>query len=219
MNELSRMKKLNNEFRKIEVNRTSDRVNEIQSFDQMLKEDKRKRQDMYKQMLSSQIQYNKGLKAYGNMTEIEKSMNKNNLQTYSSFGSSPSKKEAVKSSLNAPFEGARRSQDAYGYGRYLQKVPTAGPIEKYNKPAGQLNRDANSFSQDNRSFTGNMPGVQKPNNYRDLSAAPHSRRHQHSSRGNPSERSLRNAGVISMNQEQRPAGSPSAVYQYRQNIL
>lgn len=72
INEHYNQKRLDNEFHRLEVANTSARVNEINTFDQMVKDDKKKRQNMYREMLSSQIQYNKGLKAMGNMTYVEK---------------------------------------------------------------------------------------------------------------------------------------------------
>ena len=72
INEHYNQKRLDNEFHRLEVANTSARVNEINTFDRMVKDDKKKRQNMYREMLSSQIQYNKGLKAMGNMTYVEK---------------------------------------------------------------------------------------------------------------------------------------------------
>jgi len=221
MNEQHKMKKLNGEFKNIEVQRTSERVSEVNTFDNMLREDKKKRQDMYREMLSSQIQYNKGLKAMGNMTQVEKKLNKQDLKAYKNFGVIPNQK-TNKPKKKISYEEEQRRLDAYGYGRYMRKVPTVGPIENYNANMSTMNQRSNSFAPMNRSFTRNSNGDglgQHSTVQRDISAAPQSRRHQHSSRGNPSQRSLRNAGVISMAKEGRPAGSPSNVYQYRNPVL
>eukprot|EP00343_Euplotes_focardii_P002054 CAMPEP_0205803252 /NCGR_PEP_ID=MMETSP0205-20121125/5853_1 /ASSEMBLY_ACC=CAM_ASM_000278 /TAXON_ID=36767 /ORGANISM="Euplotes focardii, Strain TN1" /LENGTH=241 /DNA_ID=CAMNT_0053071039 /DNA_START=6 /DNA_END=728 /DNA_ORIENTATION=+ len=189
MDDITRMKKLDTEFRQIEAQRVTERVNEVNLFDQKLKEDKT-RQNMYRQMLSSQIQYNQGLKAYGNMTQIEKSMNKGDLKTYKSYDSN-----ANNSSNPMVAKGPTKQQDVYGYGRYKKIVPTNNPVINTHATIPQ------SHSM-NRSFTGNGGATpQKINNYRDNSAAPPSRRIQYSARGNPSERSLRNAGANSMSQD------------------
>lgn len=200
MNEKNKMSRLNNELGQIEVNRTSDRVNEIKNFDQMLKEDKKKRQDMYRQMLNSQIQYNNGLKSFGNMTKVEKMMNRDDLRAYKRFdnnqysmipGISPEKK-FVPSSASKPLKKLDHSEEqrrleAFGYGRYMKKVPSAGPIENYN-----------SFNDMSRSYTGNNQTTQNPYNIKDGQGVPISRRHQMSPR---SPHALRNAGAHSMAQE------------------
>lgn len=229
MSEKTKMQRLNSELGDIEVQRTSDRVYEINTFDQMLKDDKKQRQEMYKQMLNSQVQYNKGLKSFGNMTRVEKMMNKDDLKAYKVYdntqysmipGLSNEKifrnSEPKKVKTNN-YEEDQRRLEAYGYGRYMKKVPTTvGVIENYaSGMTHNKNHGDNSFPTMNRSYTGSMTAhpVNVPNQ-----AVPISRRHQMSPRQN-SNRLLMNAGSISMNHEQRPAGSPSAVHQHRSLVL
>lgn len=235
MSEKNRMKKLNSELGQIENQRTSDRAMELSTFDQMIKEDKKNRQDMYRQMLNSQIQYNQGLKAFGNMTHVEKKMNKEDLKAYKKFdnnqyalipGISNERKfmqrEGAKSHKKVPYEEEQRRLEAYGYGRYLKKVPTVGPIENYNIGMSQSRQNSKGFGSRNRSYTGgNYPSHPK-NHGRENSGVPHSRRAQISPRCQ-APTALRNAGHISVSYDrgdQRAAGSPSGVnHPYRQQHL
>lgn len=233
--EKNKLQNLKSELGQIEVQRTSDRVYEINSFDQMLKEDKKKRQEMYRQMLTSQIQYNNGLKSFGNMTKVEKMMNKDDLRAYKKFdnnqysmipGISPDKKFAKRDPSHPvkhiSYDEEQRRLDAYGYGRYLKKVPTAGPIENYNAGMSQSRGGNNTFNPMNRSYTGGS--LVHQNDRHDHSAVPDSRRHNSGiSARSQVPRTLRNAGAHSVSHEkqndQRPAGSPSGAYPYRQQIL
>jgi len=217
MAELSKQRMLDNEFRQIETKNTSERANEINTFDQMIKDDKKKRQDMYREMLSSQIQYNKGLKAMGNMTYVEKKLNKMDLRAYKNNGKVPEDKKNS-SPKKQTYEEQQRRLDAYGYGRYISKAPSVNVIESYNGNSHSLERNQPAGQNMNNSYT---VGAQPYHtvNQRDHSATPHSRRATNSTRADPSNRSLRNAGAISMSQEQRPAGSPSGVFHYRNQAL
>lgn len=214
MNEQNNKRKLDGEFRKIEVKNSMERGNEINTFDQLLKEDKKKRQDMYREMLSSQIQYNKGLNAMGSMTQVEKKMNKMDLTSYKHYGKPPPKDPNAPKKVTT-YEDQQRRLEAYGYGRYLKNAPKVGTIESYN--AGVVGR---SPAKDpiNKSYTmGTQPYENAPK--RDISNTPQSRRNRTSARGDPAQRSLMNAGAISMSQERGAAGSPSGVYQYRNQVL
>jgi hypothetical protein len=231
LDEKNKMSKLNNELGKIENEMTSNRVCEITTFDQMLKDDKKKRQEMYRQMLTSQIQYNNGLKSFGNMTRVEKMMNRDDLKAYKKFdnnqysmipGFSNIKKYpkgyGEKHAKVTSYQEDQRRLEAYGYGRYLNKVPaTVAPIENYNAAIPNSRQTNHGFNAMNRSFTGGNATRAEVVNSRDRSAAPISRRHQLSPRS-PTVGALRNAGAISMSQEyaeQRPAGSPSGANPYR----
>lgn len=233
MNEKSKMKRLTNELGQIEGQRASDRVYEINSFDQMLKDDKKKRQEMYRQMLSSQIQYNNGLRAFGNMTKVEKQLNKDDLKAYKKFdnnqyamipGISNEKKFFQRESTSQPkrmdHNEEQRRLEAYGYGRYLKKVPTAGPIENYNVGMAGSRQGNNSFNAMNRSYTGGNLAKDNPYHNRDNTMVPDSRRHQMSPRS-PAPRTLRNAGAISVSHDNpngRAAGSPSGSVLHRQQL-
>ncbi|CAI2366404.1 unnamed protein product [Moneuplotes crassus] len=217
MSEHHKMKGLDSEFRKLETQNTSARVNEINTFDQMLKEDKKKRQNMYREMLSNQIQYNKNLKAMGNMTYVEKKMNRADLRAYKHYGAVP-KDEKASSKKSLTYEEQQRRLDAYGYGRYISKAPSVNVIENYNDSAA-FGRGSKNMQGLNKSYTVEAQPYRDTTKKRDLSAAPRSRRHMNSSRGLASERSLRNAGAVSVSQERKPAGSPSGIYQYTNQVL
>ena len=58
------------------------RANEIQQVEQQIKKEEKQRQQLYKQMLGSQIEFNKHIKMQGNMTETEKRLNKAQLHAY-----------------------------------------------------------------------------------------------------------------------------------------
>ncbi len=129
----------------------------------------------------------------------------------------PQKTEKSAPKKKLTYQEEQRRLDAYGYGRYLGKGPSVGVIENYNGDIGSVGR-ATGANNLNKSYTiGDDP--YKKQVKRDLSATPQSRRHMNSTRADPSQRSLRNAGAISMSQEKRPAGSPSGVYQYRNQVL
>ena len=229
MQEKSKLRKLGDELGQIEVQRTSDRIYEINSFDQMLKDDKKKRQEMYKQMLNSQIQYKNGIKSFGNMTQVEKQMNKDDLKAYKVYNNNQHalipginnekrflKRDELKPKQNTSYEENQRRLENYGYGRYLRKTPTAGPIENYNAPANQSRIITENNM--NRSYTGN---AQAPFNI-EGGAVPNSRRNMQQSPRNIAQSALRNAGANSMIQdlgEKRAAGSPSGVNPYRSQIL
>jgi hypothetical protein len=133
MQEKSKMKNLGNELGQIEVQKTSDRIYEINSFDQMLKEDRKKRQEMYKQMLNSQIQYKNGIKAFGNMTQVEKKLNKDDLYAYKVYNNNQYalipginnekrflQRDNPKPKKATNYEDQQRLLENYGYGRFLK---------------------------------------------------------------------------------------------------
>jgi len=76
---------LQQEMNKSEESRTRARMNEAASIDLMMGEDKRKRQEIYRNMLQGQISYNKALNNRGNMTEVEKRFNKEDLKAYKGY--------------------------------------------------------------------------------------------------------------------------------------
>lgn len=231
MHEKNKMKKLGDELGQIEVQKTSDRIYEINSFDQMLKEDKKKRQEMYRQMLQSQIQYNNGLRAFGNMTKVEKQLNKDDLKAYKIYDNKQYalipginnekrflKRDEPKKVRGDTYADDQKRLEGYGYGRFLKKVPTAGPIDNYGAAMNHSRQEANEFANMNRSYSGSNPGNLNVDNQ---SQAPNSRRHNQSSPRVQGVSALRNAGAISMTQDgigNRPAGSPSG-NPYRHQVL
>lgn len=231
MHDKSKMKQLSSQLGQIESDKTNERAFEITTFDQMLKDDKKKRQEMYRQMLNSQVQYNKGLKSFGIMTKAEKDMNKDDLEAYKRFdknqygmipGISNEKKypkpEFQNQKIIKPYNEPQRGSEAHGYGRYLKKVPSSNPIDTYSGGFGNSRAEPKAFNDMNRSYTGNNQHSLAQN-----IPAPQSRRHQNSggSPRSPDLRTLRNAGVISMSRDDgRAAGSPSGMGNpYRSQVL
>lgn len=53
--------------------------------DSASKEDKMKKQQIYKEILDQQRQFNQELQGYGNMTNVEKAMNREDLIAYKHF--------------------------------------------------------------------------------------------------------------------------------------
>lgn len=47
--------------------------------------EKRAKQQMYRELLNTQIQYQQEMKGYGNMTELEKKLNRVELQAYKHY--------------------------------------------------------------------------------------------------------------------------------------
>ena len=236
MNEKSKLKQLDSQIGLLENERTTNRAFEITSFDQMLKDDKKKRQDMYRQMLQSQIQYNNGLKSFGNMTQVEKNMNKDDLKAYKRYDNNqygmipglnadkkyPKPQHQGKQKKEPAFEEQQRRLEAYGYGRYLKKVPRNQPIENFNNKLGE-SRSNQNLGEINRSYSGNYQD--SFNHSPDQGARiPNSRRHTNTgaSPRSPNPTTLRNAGAVSMSRDiQRTAGSPSGGMgnPYRRQVL
>jgi len=230
MSEKNKMKMLNNELGGIENQMTSDRIYEINNFDQMLKEDKKKRQEMYRQMLNSQVQYNNGLKSFGNMTQVEKKMNKDDLKAYkvydnNQYGMIPGinnekkflKRNSEKPKKQTSFDEQQRRLEAYGYGRYLKKIPTVIPIDSYNGGMAHSRAGNNGIGNMNKSYAGNYPNSldQNVNN----TAVPSSKRHQFDK--NSPRSPLRNAGALSMSRQERERGavSPKIGHPYASQVL
>ena len=86
MTERQKLSMLEREMNKVEAERTRYRANDVNSIDAMMQEDKGKRQQLYRQMLQNQQyekQNNGGVR--GNMTQVEKRMNKEDLKAYKQF--------------------------------------------------------------------------------------------------------------------------------------
>ena len=221
----------------LENDRTNERIFEISSFDNMLKEDKKKRQEMYRQMLNSQIQYNNGLKAFGNMTRVEKEMNKDDLKAYKRHDNTqyglipginnekryPKESSAKKDQLS--YDEQQRRLEAYGYGRYLKKAPTQFSIDNLNSSVTNNARaSSKAFNAMNRSYTG---GYDNGAAVQNVNEVPNSRRNINLgiSPRSPLPKTLRNAGALTVSRDQqrvdqRPAGSPSGMQNpYRNQVL
>ena len=86
MTERQKLSMLEREMNKVEAERTRQRANDVNSIDAMMQEDKVKRQQLYRQMLQNQ-QYEKSNNGgvRGNMTQVEKRMNKEDLKAYKQY--------------------------------------------------------------------------------------------------------------------------------------
>lgn len=62
-----------------------DKYLEIKSVDQKIMDEKRMKQQMYREMLQNQIDTNTKMKTLGNMTHVEKQMNKDDLRAYKEY--------------------------------------------------------------------------------------------------------------------------------------
>lgn len=198
MDEKRKMKHLNSQLKNIEVEKTTDRVYEINTFDQMLKDDKKKRQEMYRQMLNSQVQYNNSLKSYGNMTHMEKQMNKEDLKAFK-----------------------RYDKTQYGLipginDKNSKNIISGIPKNSYQEGMSHSRSAGKGFSTMNRSYSGHNANSFNQGAPGNDEAVPISRRFQvgTSPRSPPQQKpTLRNAGAISMSRDNanRPAGSPSGM--------
>lgn len=73
---------LNNQIFGLESQKMRERVSEIKEVDNYLKDEKRKRQLLYREMLANQIHFKDQIKMHGNMTAVEKQLNKLDLKAY-----------------------------------------------------------------------------------------------------------------------------------------
>lgn len=74
--------KLNDQVFDYESSKVKQKAQEIMTAEELLREDKKKRQLMYREMLGSQIQFNQNIKLQGTMTAVEKQLNKVDLKAY-----------------------------------------------------------------------------------------------------------------------------------------
>jgi hypothetical protein len=73
---------LNNQIFGLESQKMRERVSETKEVDNYLKDEKRKRQLLYREMLANQIHFKDQIKMHGNMTAVEKQLNKLDLKAY-----------------------------------------------------------------------------------------------------------------------------------------
>ena len=60
-------------------------VNQGNTIDMLGKDDKLRKQQMYRDILGQQIQFNKEMQGYGNMTNVEKALNREDLLAYKHY--------------------------------------------------------------------------------------------------------------------------------------
>ncbi len=60
-------------------------ITQNQIVEEAIKGDKRAKQQMYRDLLNTQMQYQKELRGYGNMTELEKKINRVDLMAYKNY--------------------------------------------------------------------------------------------------------------------------------------
>lgn len=60
-------------------------ITQNQIVDEALKGDRKAKQAMYRDLLDTQLQYQKELRGYGNMTELEKKINRVDLNAYKNY--------------------------------------------------------------------------------------------------------------------------------------
>ena len=58
---------------------------QVSQLDALNRQEKREKQAKYKEMLDNQMQFNSHLKLYGNMTNVEKKMNKDDLKAWQNY--------------------------------------------------------------------------------------------------------------------------------------
>jgi hypothetical protein len=74
--------KLNSHIFTIENQTLKEKVEEIQNVNRQLQNERKKRQMLYKDMLNNQIEFKKRMSKQGNMTSVEKQLNKADLKAF-----------------------------------------------------------------------------------------------------------------------------------------
>lgn len=124
-----KMKLLEKQLGNIDRTQAGVMASQNQMMEQVLQDDKKKRQQMYRDLLDTQMQYNRELQGYGNMTDVEKKLNRQDLLAYKNYdnnqysmipGVSPQKKimedYVPKTKMNDLGEQHKRLQN-FGYNR------------------------------------------------------------------------------------------------------
>lgn len=146
--------KLNDQVFNYESSKVKEKVQEIMSVDEQMREEKKKRQLMYRDMLGSQIQFNQNIKLQGTMTAVEKQLNKVDLKAYkqgnksvhsfipginhSNFGTqskfNTNKKKTEEKDLDR--ENIRR-MEMFGYSRGYSNINSSNRLNQtYDQPLG-----------------------------------------------------------------------------------
>lgn len=74
--------RLNSHLFSIENEKLKQKVEEIQNVDKQLQNERKKRQLLYKDMLNNQIEFKRRMQKQGNMTSVEKQLNKADLKAF-----------------------------------------------------------------------------------------------------------------------------------------
>jgi hypothetical protein len=80
-----RIKELEKQLMLVERDAFGRIITQNQIVDEAIKGDKRAKQQMYRDLLNTQMQYQKELRGYGNMTELEKKLNRVDLMAYKHY--------------------------------------------------------------------------------------------------------------------------------------
>jgi len=80
-----RIKELEKQLMLVERDAFGRVITQNQIVDEAIKGDKRAKQQMYRDLLNTQMQYQKELRGYGNMTELEKKLNRVDLMAYKNY--------------------------------------------------------------------------------------------------------------------------------------
>lgn len=74
--------KLGNQLYTIESTKVKQKEQEVNHLENHIKNEKKERQQIYKDLLRSQIEFNKHIKMQGNMTAVEKQLNRADLKAF-----------------------------------------------------------------------------------------------------------------------------------------
>ena len=80
-----KIKDMEKQITAIERDQFGRALSQNQLIEQALNGERKAKQVMYRELLNTQIQYQKDLKGYGNMTELEKKMNRVDLAAYKNY--------------------------------------------------------------------------------------------------------------------------------------
>ena len=80
-----KLKYLGKEMKNIELEESEMKVHDHKNFEQLKQSVNKHKQLTYKEMLDNQISVRNSLKVYGNMTNVEKQLNKDDLEAYKNY--------------------------------------------------------------------------------------------------------------------------------------
>ena len=80
-----RIKEMEKQLMMVERDAFGRVITQNQIVEEAIKGDKKAKQQMYRDLLNTQMQYQKELRGYGNMTELEKKLNRVDLMAYKNY--------------------------------------------------------------------------------------------------------------------------------------
>jgi hypothetical protein len=80
-----RLRHLEREMKGVELDEMQLKAHEYQNFESMKQTIQKQKKLSYKEMLDNQINVRNQLRLYGNMTSVEKQMNKQDLEAYKNY--------------------------------------------------------------------------------------------------------------------------------------